>query len=202
LTNIHTAVVEKMDNWTIGAEKMNAVKVSLIACILAIASTNAEAQIEAEEDQFSLEAILERTEFQNISTVRSVRELHESAVEAVEQGDCAGSYPLLDRLADEANAVANTIRLTIEPYYAARSNDREIDRSLLSELAADEAVANDLLRIRNESWVINAECLADEGDRIQAFALALLALDHISVHDVDLWMRARSIVLAQIEYRQ
>ena len=147
-------------------------------------------QVAAEEDKILTLAELEATE--------------DIAREFFASGDCNIALPAIVEFSESANMLANIIRRGVKPFYDASRDEKDtiqLNSTRLSILASAESASNNLLRKRNEFWVMEAKCLLQEGRRNEAIPRLRRALDYIDgVKEVDLWDEARDLLWSTIGY--
>jgi hypothetical protein len=142
---------------------------------------------------------------ERIPTISELFELEEQARTALEAEGCAAASGLLVSVSSGANILANVIRQGLEPYYDANRDARDAianNRSLLNELADAEGVGNQFIYLRNEFFVLEAECLAEMGERAAAIDRLYEALDVIGANrsERDVWERARDLLWELVGY--
>jgi tetratricopeptide (TPR) repeat protein len=151
-------------------------------------------------DPFDLSRSREKIGKFGLPTVTRVADLENKARVLYAANNWREAGIALDRFAREANTLANLISSGLEPYYGASYDDKENIKGL-GALAAYEKLANDYKTKRDRAMVMQAECLILTGQKEEAAALLLRALDTISADDRDWWDRARNKLYALIDVR-
>lgn len=139
-------------------------------------------------------------------TIAQIDEMAKSLRAQVKDGACSSAMTGILELQDAANRAANLIKQGVEPFYrASRDNRDTIQRSSVKRfqtLVEAETLSNRMLQVRNEFWVIEAECLLSEGQEeaaINRFYRALRFID--GVNEAKLWERARNAVWTHVGFK-
>jgi hypothetical protein len=129
-------------------------------------------------------------------TIPQLDEMANALRRQVREGQCVDAMPAILEIQDAANRVANLVRQGIEPFYRASRDDQvSITRAQgqqFNTFTAAERTSNRMLQMRNEFWVLEAECLLSAGDTegaVNRFFRALRFIDGRS--EPALWERAR-----------
>ncbi|HLW06014.1 MAG TPA: hypothetical protein VKY45_00505 [Marinilabiliaceae bacterium] len=143
------------------------------------------------EDSLDLSQYQDKVSELGVPTLDSVTGLKNQAIQTFESGDYEQALPLLEDWAKQANWLANLISGGLEPFYSASYDDRkEFPYSKISILVSYESTANDLKTQRDHSLVMQAECLSHLGNKKDAVARYMKALDLIGIDDWEWWVRA------------
>lgn len=144
---------------------------------------------------------------ENTPTVSEITELEQQARSTLESEGCLAASSLLVSVSSGANVMANVLRQGLEPFYDADRDTREhITRNReaysFDELLEAERVSNQYIRLRNEFLVLEAECLAEVGERQAAIERLYEALNLIGATRVerDVWVRARELLWELVGY--
>lgn len=143
-----------------------------------------------------------------IPTVQELASLEQQSRETLENDGCASAIPMFVQVSQGANTLANIVRQALEPFYDADRDAREAigrGRALYSfdALVQAEQDSNDLLATRNEFWVLEAECLAELGERDAAIERLFEALERIdALSETEMWRRARMLLWELVGYQQ
>jgi len=160
---------------------------------LVTTSLTAQNNQESSSDPFDLTEINSRIDELGVPTVNSVNELEVNSERLFDEGNCEEALPVLESFAKNANWLSNIIATGIEPYYGASYDSRDnFPYRKLKPLIPLEEQANLLRSKRNHSFVMQAECHEKLGNKEQAVALYIKALNLISLDDGEWWDRARA----------
>ena len=115
---------------------------------------------------------------------------------------CAEAIPALIEVQDNANRLANIISQGLKPFYTAPSEDTEwLSNTQITKLASAEDKANELKGVRNEYYVLEAECLLKIGQKAQAINKLFRVLDFINGGtEYKLWYRSRILLWETIGF--
>jgi len=145
------------------------------------------------EDPFDLTEINKKIEEIGVPTVQSVSKLESKSLDLFQAGNWEEALPVLESYAKNANWLSNILAAGLEPYYGASYDTRkDYPYRKLKPLIPLEERANKLRRKRNEAFVMQAECHDELGNKEQAVALYIKALNLISLDNKEWWDRART----------
>lgn len=172
------------------------------ASVFLVFSLTARAQEKEKKDPFDISETTKLAKELGVSTVSEVSMLEGRAKQLFETGDCKAAIEALDQFARKANWLANLIAAGIQPYYGASYDDRKnFSHSKLQALVPIENKANEYKEKRNRAMVMRAECLVKLGQKQEAVALLVGALNLISINDDEWWTRAKNQLFSLIEVR-
>ncbi len=99
--------------------------------------------------------------------------------------------------ADVSNRLANSYSQILEPFYSTYGDAKKEARAkaLTLDIGQYEGKSNDLKKERNRAWVKQAECLYENGEKSKALDVVYHALEYISHKQLELWMRAKVLML-------
>lgn len=132
---------------------------------------------------------------EDVVSLKDLEQLEASARTKFDAQDCEAALPEIIDFSEDANRLSNIIRQGIEPFYSASRDDQEVigRNAKFDDMISAEATANKLLEKRNEFWVMEAECLFANGDKIGAVNRLYRALEYIDGRkETALWERART----------
>lgn len=183
-------IVSLWDYFIYGGIQMR--KTVLIALIIGVLLLCVNVCVFGEEDSLDLSEYQNKLSELGLPTLDSVNELKNNAIQTFESGNYEEALPLLEEWAKQANWLANLISGGLEPYYSASYDDRKAFSytKQIKLLVKYENTANDLKTQRNHSLVMQAECLYHLGNKNEAAARYMKALDLIEIDDWKWWVRA------------
>lgn len=177
--------------------KMSKSVIILIVCLIGAASAY------SQEDPFDLSAEKKQIAELGVPTISEVKTLEEKAKSLFQSGNYTEAVPALETYARKANWLANLIAAGLKPFYDASYDDRkEFPRSKINILANYESLSNSYKAKRNRAMVMQAECLIKQGNREDATALLVRALDLIGIDQEEWWIRARKSLYDIVQVKQ
>lgn len=168
-------------------------KIALIALIISVLLLCVNVCVLGKETEDSLDLSQYQSKISELGlpTFDSVSELKNKAIQTFESGNYKEALPLLEEWAGQANWLANLITGGLKPFYSASYDDRKkFPSSNLAKLFVYETLANVLKTDRNHSLIMQAECLYYLGNKSDAVARYLKALELTHTNDWEWWVRA------------
>ncbi len=174
----------------------------LFLCLATVKAENTLTQTDS-SDPFDLSKSESKLNELGIPTLTTVDALERNASTLYQKQDWKAASEANAEFARAANWLANIIESGLRPFYKASYDDKKsfLQTGAVTDLAPYESQMNDLRKKRNRALVIQAECELNLGNKKQAVALLINALNVISVKEIEYWGKARELLYSQIEVK-